>query len=982
MAHWSSHGYLAKANDNSAPNMSKQVSEGYVVLKRQGDSMITQTQQPQSLPVQQLPNANGVIPRYPQMGQLDLGDRKYYSVKGYGDFRNKHTSSNMESMESKYLSVDARYHSMKALPPEIRAKLREMAQQEQQQQQNNPYQAPPVSQFQHQQPFAPAPPPRTDAAKRPSQPPPKPENIQKGASGNSVSWHEWTQQLQAYIAWVNSQLRKRPELRPVQDLRTDLQSGEVLAQLIEIISGEKIAGIQYAPESLQGMRENIERILQFMASKRIKMHQITSKEVLEGNLKAVMRLILALAAHYKPQSVRHHDTTFDNSPESPVKNNPPPVEETTLNQTHDSVVAPVSNLDSMPSHSNSIKRSPSLNEGHYAKTTSKTRIGQLDLDSSQIYENFSSGKQQAASQQSNKLSTKATIEAIPTSKQNNSSSDLLNTSLPSPVKREATLLDDNEDKNENRKSKPKALEFWESMDQDNGRSSDFRYNTIHRMSVGRRMLPKAPEVARSQSLDRTGELKSGSLDSSFSGGEHDSVKMQKPRMDSENGCSLQSHGSAQPSQPSPPSSDSRGEVEGSSDNNSPPTSVIQGKTNQTSDPWDPPIRSNPTYDWLRSGFKPNGKIDDETLLNQLRQQRLGDGHSGSDSKHSDTMSDQGNSNIPYDILLQDLTQAKRQLLELHNLVTNPTTTTSSIEQNVPNEFAQCVENISVLNLRLKNSEERCQLLKSDLRQAKQECATLEGSKNGLQSRLSEQELATSQLKQDLVRVTLAKQTLEYEKKELLRRVDELERGLTGVKNENGEKDKLIRAAKQQIEEFARKQRDFNLAASAAGLTPNGEPDLKALYDEELAVAKDAISNLRSSFSGSDPSQHILDTLEQCISVIIEKIQRLDQDRNGSRMSSIDYNKANEGLSSNSNPVTTKILYFTNRSVTPFMSTMSRKIGEITLRDFKVLFDRPGFYRFHFKSVDQEFGMVKEEISSDDMVLPGSDGKIVAWVEED
>ena len=67
----------------------------------------------------------------------------------------------------------------------------------------------------------------------------------------SVSWLEWTQQLQAYIAWVNSQLRKRPDLKPVQDLRTDLQSGEVLAQLIEIISGEKIAGIQYTPESIQ-----------------------------------------------------------------------------------------------------------------------------------------------------------------------------------------------------------------------------------------------------------------------------------------------------------------------------------------------------------------------------------------------------------------------------------------------------------------------------------------------------------------------------------------------------------------------------------------------------------------------------------------------------------------------------------------------------------------------------------------------------------
>ena len=40
--------------------------------------------------------------------------------------------------------------------------------------------------------------------------------------------------------------------------------------------------------------------------------------------------------------------------------------------------------------------------------------------------------------------------------------------------------------------------------------------------------------------------------------------------------------SAKPGQPSPPSSsDTRGEVEGSSDNNSPPTSVITGRDNST-----------------------------------------------------------------------------------------------------------------------------------------------------------------------------------------------------------------------------------------------------------------------------------------------------------------------------------------------------------------------------------------------------------------
>ena len=37
------------------------------------------------------------------------------------------------------------------------------------------------------------------------------------------------------------------------------------------------------------------------------------------------------------------------------------------------------------------------------------------------------------------------------------------------------------------------------------------------------------------------------------------------------------------------------------------------------------------------------------------------------------------------------------------------------------EFAECVDNINVLNLRLKNSDDRCQRLRTDLRLAKQVC---------------------------------------------------------------------------------------------------------------------------------------------------------------------------------------------------------------------------------------------------------------------
>lgn len=84
-------------------------------------------------------------------------------------------------------------------------------------------------------------------------------------------------------------------------------------------AGERVAGVQREGErdtlTPQTMRENLDRILQFMAAKRIRMTHITSKEVAEGNLKSIMRVILALAAHYKPQSVKAA---------SPHQQEPPP----------------------------------------------------------------------------------------------------------------------------------------------------------------------------------------------------------------------------------------------------------------------------------------------------------------------------------------------------------------------------------------------------------------------------------------------------------------------------------------------------------------------------------------------------------------------------------------------------------------------------------------------------------------------------------
>ena len=38
------------------------------------------------------------------------------------------------------------------------------------------------------------------------------------------------------------------------------------------------------------------------------------------------------------------------------------------------------------------------------------------------------------------------------------------------------------------------------------------------------------------------------------------------------------------------------------------------------------------------------------------------------------------------------------------------------------------------------------------------------------------------------------------------------------------------------------------------------------------------------------------------------------------------------------------------------------LGEITLHDFKMLLDRSGSYRYFFKSMDPDFGSVREEVS--------------------
>uniref|UniRef100_A0A8C6VMT9 Dishevelled segment polarity protein 3 n=1 Tax=Naja naja TaxID=35670 RepID=A0A8C6VMT9_NAJNA len=75
---------------------------------------------------------------------------------------------------------------------------------------------------------------------------------------------------------------------------------------------------------------------------------------------------------------------------------------------------------------------------------------------------------------------------------------------------------------------------------------------------------------------------------------------------------------------------------------------------------------------------------------------------------------------------------------------------------------------------------------------------------------------------------------------------------------------------------------------------------------------------------------------------------------------------------------TKIIYHLDDQETPYLVKLPLPAERVTLGDFKALLNRPN-YKFYFKSMDDDFGVVKEEISDDNAKLPCFNGRVVSWL---
>ncbi|XP_057695191.1 dixin-A isoform X2 [Corythoichthys intestinalis] len=353
-------------------------------------------------------------------------------------------------------------------------------------------------------------------------------------------------------------------------------------------------------------------------------------------------------------------------------------------------------------------------------------------------------------------------------------------------------------------------------------------------------------------------------------------------------------------------------------------------------------------------------------------------------------------------LEKEMHEARRMVFRLQALLLNGSLPEDDQGGSVcfGDNRANSEQQLVLTRSRLDQSMEEALDLKRELLRHKQEVRHIQAIKDALQQRLSVQEDAVLQLKQELLRSNMAKDQLEGENAVLKDKLSERNK-LLGEYEQLGRKDRMLLQQKHDDAQHKTHDVSHNRSFRSEGGYSSSPPAFQhSAPGEELQLVREALRSLRDNFSGHDPQHHTLDTLEQGVSSLMDRLHSSDTHRRQNRAeefkspcrranssdrdswppsSKIAHSHSSPGLDG---AVSTKVLYFTDRSLTPFLVNIPKRLGEVTLRDFKAAVDRQGSFRYHFKALDPEFGTVKEEVFQDGAVVPGWEGKIVAWVEED
>ncbi|CAE1243702.1 unnamed protein product [Acanthosepion pharaonis] len=358
----------------------------------------------------------------------------------------------------------------------------------------------------------------------------------------------------------------------------------------------------------------------------------------------------------------------------------------------------------------------------------------------------------------------------------------------------------------------------------------------------------------------------------------------------------------------------------------------------------------------------------------------------------------------YDDLVDTMKQTKKDILKLQDLLLNGETQdgeTPQISSDTEFEGYSVTDQLVLLRSRLQQSTEVCTELQEELSKTKLECRELYGIKAGLQQRLSEQESALANSKAESCRAGLDLHSLQSEKAMMLKKLADKDKQLMELKKEVSKKDKEIEDLQFELNPELLQEKDPSgrnrwfqvrcLQRLQAIRRTETEKTGEEEEIDEIQVLQDSVQKLRRSFNDNDCAQlATLDKLEQNVVSLIEKMHYGNIDflctqspstHSRRRTASASTDPRSEAAAAAVIQSETKILYYIDNSETPYLITIPKRLGEITLLDFRKLCGRSEDCRYQFKALDPEFGTVKEELSNDTDLLPGWEGKIVAWVEE-
>jgi len=108
------------------------------------------------------------------------------------------------------------------------------------------------------------------------------------------------QQKKTFTAWCNSHLRKAGTA--IENIEEDFRNGLKLMLLLEVISGEQLPKPDRGKMRIHEL-SNVNKALQFIESKGVRLVSIGSEEIVDGNLKMTLGMIWTIILRFAIQDI-------------------------------------------------------------------------------------------------------------------------------------------------------------------------------------------------------------------------------------------------------------------------------------------------------------------------------------------------------------------------------------------------------------------------------------------------------------------------------------------------------------------------------------------------------------------------------------------------------------------------------------------------------------------------------------------------------